>query len=220
MLENLQFELERLPHAYPNEPGAELELWGRLTVRVIGAAGPRLLTETEWDLSEFAAWFSEHQRSLCSEQIVGTDGKRLSRPGETLAETLLRAQGLNFPDDESNYSWLNYLFQFRTRHVLTFALRGARVEPLVIGCNGGAGEISSLNDSSVRHRFYMHKFLEDVQKQTRALVHDWQGQRGTNARMRAQALLRELNATYRNCCNELTSPLANGHRNPNESEDD
>src|SRR5262245_21144053 len=127
MLDHIRFELMPCPHPYPAEPGSELQLWGKITIVVVRNSGRQLLYETEWDLMEFAEWFANNQSALCSEYFVVQDATPAVLPGESLAQLLRRLLQYECDDDDVEQQWFTQLYEFRSRHVLSFAMRGSQV---------------------------------------------------------------------------------------------
>jgi hypothetical protein len=199
MLSQVKFELKPRPHPYPDEPSSPLELWGRLLLVATADKYPVILCETEWDLIEFAEWFAEHQDAMCHERLIDDDGGALVSPDQSLAVALAQLQQREFDDDDAEERWFARLFEFRQRHVLTFALRGSRVPPITIGCNGTSGEVSLADGATTwSYQFSMSDFLADSQRSLRSLLEGTH----TGARQRAERVLTRLNRMDRGCCSE------------------
>ena len=135
---NVRLELAERPHPYPSAPDSAGEVW-----RVIGfsCAGQPIFS-TQWDLVEPIGWFAAHREALAVEQLDDVPGAGSTRdPGtgtrDSLADALDR---LGRRDDDDELA--TRLFEYRQRHMLTFAMRGARVPQIVLGRNGEEGELS------------------------------------------------------------------------------
>lgn len=144
----LRAHLELLPHEYPEDAGAPVEAWGRLGVSLAThrSRPPIRLLTWSWDLAAFAEWFANNEVPLRTEQLSVAGKGPL--PGESLAQALRRLQSREFPDggDREADEWFDRLYEYRERHELRRALRGARIPAIVIGRNGGIGEISQSID--------------------------------------------------------------------------
>jgi hypothetical protein len=164
---NVRLELAERPHPYPSAPDSAGEVWG-----VIGfsCAGQPIFS-TQWDLVEPIGWFAANREALAVEQLDDVAGAGSTRdPGTgtrvSLADALDRL-GRRDDDDEL----VTRLFEYRQRHMLTFAMRGARVPQIVLGRNGEEGELSLAG--SWAYRFDMQDFLDDAFASMRALLIDW-----------------------------------------------
>lgn len=171
-MSTLAITLTPLAHPFPDAPGSSLELWGRLQL----AAEPQGedLVNVQWDLAEFADWFARVRTALLSEDLTGPAGELLVADGQSLADALDHAQ--QHPpvgDDESEQRWYTRLYDYRTRHVLTFALRGSRVPPVVIGRNGDDGEASLADPDGWSYRFDLTRFVALTRTTVLDMLETW-----------------------------------------------
>jgi hypothetical protein len=155
-----------MPHPYPDAPGAHRELWTLIRFTFERLQQRETLLETQWDAVPFAQWVIENHGRLCQDAWMPNDSDWSPRPGESLAHALERSQGREFAEDPATRDiedrWLEAVYDYRQSHSLRFALRGADISSVVIGCNRGAGEISCTGESDWAHEFDMGDFLRSL----------------------------------------------------------
>jgi hypothetical protein len=146
MLSQIKCKLESRPHPYSQEPSAATEAWGLLSLTVVTQHRSIQLLTTEWDLGPFASWYVENRYHLLHDMLlVRYKTERFSPlPGESLARALQRLTTMDFPEEDETLIdlWTEQIFDYRQRHSLRFALRGAQIPEMIVGCNAGHGEIS------------------------------------------------------------------------------
>lgn len=178
MANKLRFSLTLKDHPYPQEPSSRFEAWGHLAVTVLIDGEPVSLFETEWDLYLLAKWYIGcHAPSSDQKLVLSINEQQFSPlPGESLAQALTRLQQRDFPEgeeDDEEY-WFTTLFSFRRRHSLRFALRGANIPDIIIGCNRGVGEISLSSDQSHwAYNFEMNDFDLDLRPKLARFLNQW-----------------------------------------------
>lgn len=164
MLDKLRFDLELKPYPYPNDIIGRAESWGRISINVVRDTQEIPLLNSEWILVLFAAWFAGNKDNLSHEtlSIAGNN----SLPSESLAQALNRLQrDFAESEEEAKYQWFSSLFEFRQRHSLRCALRGAAIPDIIIGYNRGSGEISlSEENEEWSYQFDMNDFCLDLQR--------------------------------------------------------
>lgn len=169
-LHELEARLLLKPHPFPAAPGSSAEAWGQIVLSVSGVSEPIL--SWEWDLSGSAEWYLDNRTALWSSRLAEV------RPGESLADALVRHQQREFSDDDmdAEEEWLDTLYQFRSRHSLRFALRGADIPEIIIGCNGGAGEISCADPAKWRYAFDAGRFQGSFERELTQFLAKWRQQ--------------------------------------------
>lgn len=141
------------------------ERWGCISISLVTTNELIPLLQTKWNLLELKQWFAENQEFICSE-VLSIDGIS-PLPSESLAQALKRLQERDFLEDEQDEEdrWFDILFEFRQRHSLRFALRGANIPEIIIGSHRGAGEISLSNEENDWfYLFDMDDFISDLQQ--------------------------------------------------------
>lgn len=174
MNNRLRFNLELKSHPYSEEIGSQFEAWGYLSVSILASGNKISLLEVEWDLSFLAEWFIENKNFLRNETL--SINKESLMPSESLAQALHRLQEREFSllEEQEEEEWFDILFQFREHHSLRFALRGAKIPDIIIGCNHGVGEISLSNEEDDwSFLFDMDDFMHDLQKQLEGFLVQW-----------------------------------------------
>ena len=179
-------EFAALPHPNPDEPGADLELWGRLR----GVDGDTVLFEAQWDLAEFAQWFAAHLRNFLFDRLTDVVPPTSLMPGESLAQSL-RELPARLDDAGAPDAVLDQLYEYRTRHTLRFGMRGSTLPPVVLGMNGAEGELSRSDGAEWARPVPMAAFLADATMQLRQLITYWEVPTPAAAR-RADALVAAL----------------------------
>lgn len=199
MKNRLRFDLKLASHPYPEEATSPFEAWGSLFVFMMTNSKQIPLLQTQWNLALLAEWFIENQTCLRYETL-SLNGKSLVLPSESLAQALKRLQGQDFSMEEAEEEqWFDQLFQFRQHHSLRFALRGANIPEIIIGCNHGAGEISlSSKEDKWAYPFDLDDFLRDLQQQLEHVLMEWTvTTQNTSAHHRTEGILQKLReATY------------------------
>lgn len=185
----LHFELVTRPHPYRDEAAADVELWGRCR-GVMNLPEPVHLFTVEWDLALFAEWLADSYAALGEDVAADAEGGPLVDEGESLADALARAQRRDdFGDDQAaEEAWFDRLHRFRVHHSLTFAFRGARIPPIVIGRNGENGDVSLA--AEWHHRYDFDHFMADLLQRTHTLLADWDPVDERGVRRRAETLAR------------------------------
>lgn len=175
MNNRLRFNLELKTHPYSEEIGSQFEAWGYLSVSILASENKILLLEVEWDIFCLAEWFIENQNFL-SHETLSINKESLTLPLESLAQALQRLEERDFSqqEEQEEQEWFDILFQFREHHSLRFALRGAKIPEIIIGCNYGVGEISLSNEEdNWSFLFDMDDFIHDLQKQLERFLVQW-----------------------------------------------
>jgi hypothetical protein len=200
----LRFDLEIKAHPYPKDPGANLEAWGCITMRILIGGTSVVLFDGEWDLAQLAEWYTESRTALCTE-ILAIEGNG-SLPGESLLHALKRLQDHVFPldDREAEAHWDDALYEYRQRHSLWAALPGAQVPDMVIGCNHGSGEVA-ISDKGIEqvYQFDIDDICQDLKQQLLEFLIEWSSTtQDGEARTRAARLIGLLQeSTQKACCN-------------------
>ena len=206
MPNTLNIALRLIPHPYPHMPGAAEEVWGGVIFSWQSDAELISLLATQWDLLPLAEWFVENQASLRHETWAPNhvawepphDGSWDPQPEESLAQALQRSQARLFSDDEKDAEecWQEKVFAFRRTHSLRFALRGANVPAILIGCNHGKGEISEAGDTPWSYPFAMEDFCRELALALRHVLKEWlERTRPEPAHKRAEKALARLAET-------------------------
>lgn len=167
MTNKLRFILKPEPYPYP---GCKEEIikWGSISILILEdkESKPRQLFYHQWNINELAEWFAENKRFLNCNDPELEDINLNSLPSESLAKSYKRNGERDFLESEDDLAGeLNdLLYTFLERHCLTYAMRGAKIPGVFIGCNHGQGEISLSNkDYDWSYSFDMNEFLEDFQ---------------------------------------------------------
>jgi hypothetical protein len=157
----LRFQLEIDNKDQQNELNAEK--WGYISISLLIDNQLLPLLQIKWNLLELKQWFAENQDFIRSEVLSVAGISPL--PSESLAQALKRLQEKEFSEDEQDAedNWFDTLFEFRQRHSLRFALRGANIPEIIIGYHRGAGEISWSNEEDWFYLFDMDDFISDLQ---------------------------------------------------------
>lgn len=198
MENRLRFELNLVSHPYPEAAESTFEAWGSLVISVWVNLNQFTLLKTQWNLASLAEWFIENQTYLRYETLL-LNGQSLVLPSESLAQAMQRLQEQDFLVEAEEEQWFDQLFQFRQRHSLRFALRGAAIPDLIIGCNHGVGEISlSSQENEWAYQFDLHDFLHDWQEQLEHCLVEWStATENSPGHHRAESILQRLRAaTY------------------------
>ena len=170
MVGQLRLDVESLPHPYPNEPSARVEAWSRITLHLVGPDRQVELLDTQWDMLALAEWFAEHHEAICHDTLLV--GSPL--PNESLAQALKRLQGKHLRTERAQEQRHAALLAYRRQHSLRFALRGAALPEIIIGCNHGIGEISrSDDDANWAYTFAMADFCRESRHLLRQVVARW-----------------------------------------------
>ncbi|WNZ26899.1 hypothetical protein HJG54_34250 [Leptolyngbya sp. NK1-12] len=159
----LRFQFELSHNIQQNETNSEI--WGCISISLLTDHQLVSLLQTQWDLSGLKAWFEENQDFIRSE-VLSIDGSS-PLPSESLAQALNRLQEKEFSENEQDAEdhWFDALFEFRQRHSLRFALRGANIPEIIIGYHRGAGEISLSNrEDDWSYLFDMDDFISDLRQ--------------------------------------------------------
>jgi hypothetical protein len=178
MANKLRFDLTLKDHPYREESSSRFEAWGHLAVYVLIDGERVSLLDTEWDLYLLAKWYIGCHAPFRHKKLVLSINEQqfLPLPGESLAQALNRLQQHDFLDSEEDDEeyWCTTLFEFRERHSLRFALRGANIPEMVIGCNQGVGEISLSSDkSNWVYYFQMSDFDLDLRPKLVRFLNQW-----------------------------------------------
>jgi hypothetical protein len=161
---SLRFYLEPKPYPYLDKNAASTK-WGRLTIVILSEESRTILLETEWDLHLLLEWFNQNVKFLKCETLINHELDICMFQSESLAQALNRLQERDFNIEEESLeeAWYKALFEFRQHHSLRFCLRGAAIPEIIIGLNGGVGEISLASESCEwSYKFDMDEFLEDI----------------------------------------------------------
>jgi len=171
MTYSLHIKMLNKQHAYPEDPNAEYEAWGRMIIFCQSDKIASVLADTEWDLALFSEWFVTNREALRSENLDPPENT-LDQPGKSLVETVVilsqREFDLEFdPDeDEQESDWFDYLYQYDTRHNLRKSLMGSGIPPIHIGRHNGHGEISLYGEDEKWHyRFEMEDFIREAEQE-------------------------------------------------------
>jgi hypothetical protein len=200
----LRFSFQLKPHPYPEDPDAHLEAWGFIHMYVLADGLPTSLLQWEWDLGIFAEWFAQNKASICTD-VLSVNEQPESRPfpGESLAQAMNRLYDQDFPTEEEEAQWYDALFAFRERHALRFALPGARIPDIFIGCNHGSGEVSLSTEVSEEwsYNFDMNRFCQHLTESLEYIIRRWMETTNSNAVLRRAAdILERLQPQLEACC--------------------
>jgi hypothetical protein len=196
MSNKLRIDIALKPHPYNEEPGAHLEAWGNVALYVLSRTEQTKIFETEWDMAKLVEWFTENRVNLCQDVSSIEELRLTALPGESLAQALDRLQARDFADDEKDLEeqWHTRLLEFRKKHSLRFALRGARVPEIIIGYHRNSAEISLFDEAnSWCYSFEVDDFCEYLARQLRDMLEAWlRASRNAATERRAQDLLERL----------------------------
>jgi len=180
MANKLRFDLTLKDHPYPEEPSERSSAWGHLAVYVLVDGEKKLLLDTEWDLYPLARWYVEcHAPFRHQKLVLSKNGQPLSTKAparESLAQALNRLQLRDFDsgEEDDEECWFTTLFEFRERHSLRFALRGANIPEIIIGSKRGIGEISlSHPNHEWSYYFQMSDFDLDLRPKLGRFLKRW-----------------------------------------------
>lgn len=181
MKKHLHVKMINKPHAFPEEPSADFEAWGRILFLYQSEDTVKLLIDTEWDLLVFCEWFISNKHSLLHETLSAPNNQKLNER-ESVAEAILRFNQKEFPEneEEAEFEWFDYLFQFSSRHNLWNSLMGNRIPNIMLSCNYNDGEISFCSDKEKwRYEFNMNDFVEEVEQEIEKFLLYSKKHRGT-----------------------------------------
>ena len=198
MPNTLRFVLRLVPHPYPQSPGADGEAWGEAALSWQADAVRVPLLETQWDLLPLAEWFADSRDNLCHETWSPDDPAWAPYPGESLTQALQRSQARLFSEaeKEAEERWQEKIFAFRQTHSLRFALPGAKIPAILIGCNHGAGEVSGAGDIPWSYAFALQDFCREMLRTLHPILTKWQERTSSApARKRADQALARLEET-------------------------
>lgn len=213
----LRFDLKLLPHPYSGDFGADFEAWGALSISVTVNGKRVLLLRTQWNLDILAEWFAENQHVLCQQKLSLEGNEPL--PGESLAQAESRLRDRNFADDEEEAAdrWYDALSEYVESHSLRWALPGANIPGIVVGCNYGAGEISFRGNANKEkypqqpdfyadlgewtYKFDMEDFLTNLRQDLQQFLSEWLATtQNSVARVRIKGILEQLIEVSQGCC--------------------
>ena len=164
---NLRFILKSLPHPYPYESSSVTEIWGMLSINLLNNGESIMLLETQWDMALLINWFCENEKFIQSEELIICEHLSLSISG-SISKHINHLLERDFSEDEEDIEdkWYEEIFNFRQRHALTSALRGANIPDIFVGINHGQGEISlHSHDDSWCYQFDINDFISDFLNQ-------------------------------------------------------
>lgn len=204
MADRLQIRVDLKAHPYPGERNAPFEAWAHISVDIVRGAQRVSLYDGEWDAAALAEWFAENRQALCHDGLPLSDAGDSATDAESLAQALDRLQARDFgPDqDEAQFEWADALFAYRERHSLRFALRGARVPPIVIGCQHGDGEIAlSSPEGEWSYRFDMTTFCNEFSRVLQDTLEHWMAaSQVPETETRGRPILERLRGGVSGCC--------------------
>lgn len=119
--------------------GAGGEWFCRITIRVFSSEETRVLADFNWDAKEIFDWFEQNQEYICTEE----------RPVWCQEPTIAGSVEVMFESDEVDDACLDDIYNYRLRHDLRFAVRGARIPSVYFGCGVAGGELSAVIDGEV-----------------------------------------------------------------------
>lgn len=146
-------------------------------------------------------WFIKRRTALLHEPLSIEGQGPLAL--ESLAQAIKRLSEQG-PDIDSDYEahtrWHEAIFEYRQRHSLRFALRGADIDDIIVGNNHGHGEISLENDrQSWRYHFNISDLCHGIEQELRNCLKSWATtDKNAAARARAHGLLQLLNTGSEN----------------------
>ena len=181
----LHINLKLLEHPYSYENGSEFEAWGQILMIVFDKSKPFILLDWQWNIIELVDWYIENREAICGESLLDV------LQGENLAQALERLQARNFKEheEELEYEWHTVLFEFRQQHSLRFALRGANIPNIIIGCNHGYGEISLVEgEKKWYYLFDFQDFCQNFENEMKQFLELW-----------CNKLPNSKNIEYKNC---------------------
>jgi hypothetical protein len=173
MKNKLRFKLCSAPNPYSNEHCSNTEKWGCLSIVLLKSNEEIDLLRTQWDMSLLINWFFENQVFLKNESLLVLD-KIVLIQRESLAHCIQRLLDQNFSEEqeEEQEQWYEEIFNFRQRHALRSALRGANIPDIFIGTNYGQGEISLSTQNEIwSYSFDIDDFLADFCKRAEIFLH-------------------------------------------------
>lgn len=189
MTAKLELTLASKPHPYAYEASAVQEAWGQIRLAYRDSDTEVVLLDTQWDVLAFVAWYSEGWATWCE------DTPPEHTPADSLAETLARLTGREFEDPSEEAAWDDQLYTFRQHHALRFALRGASIPDIIIGCNNAVGEISLAGQFA--HLFDLADFQHQATYECVKFLANWmQSVHDPQQQQRGAAFINALNAAY------------------------
>lgn len=215
----LQCDLKLTEDPYPDDASPNGDIWAEYNLHIRTANSHISLLVWQWDVTPFAEWYVEHHSAICSDSPV-VAGQR-TQPGESLAVMLDRLRKQDFDDEEAEYQWYDSIWQYYRRHGLTFALPGARIPDIILGCNHGSGEISLSAAASAKvdygsnplpmgtkvllgqwaYSFDMSSFLSHVQASLQTILSQYLASSNDISRQnKVQNILQQLMETHNYTC--------------------
>lgn len=172
-MNNLRIQFNKKNHPYPETVESEYEAWGELIIQIVTPQGVFELKKTQWDLAEVIEWFQSNNIYLLTEELE-IDGDS-PRNNESLSQALCRLYDREFKpliSDEST-NWFGKVDSYLERHVIDYGT-GSRIGMIVIGLNGGFGEISLYwNNENWAYFFDMNDFLNNLNEKIVSFSQDW-----------------------------------------------
>lgn len=168
----LRFSLQNKAYPYPEEIISDSVRWGRVIISIFVKDNEFNLLDTQWDLSMLLDWFNENEQSIRHDALNDESLGIYVLQAESLAQAMSRLQERDFSDNQEALEdkWHDFLFDFRQKHSLRFALRGTDIPEIFIGINRGSGEISLCDESMWSYQFDMEDFLSSVHKEIHLFV--------------------------------------------------
>lgn len=114
--------------------GAGGEWFCRVSIRVFSSEGAWVLVDFNWDAKEIFDWFERNRRYICTEE----------RPAWCMEPTIAGSVEAVFESDEVDDACLDEIYNYRLRHDLRFAVRGAKIPSVYFGCGVAGGEVSAV----------------------------------------------------------------------------
>lgn len=202
----LHIKLFNKKHAYPDAPGAQQEVWGRIILFYQSGETAVILVDTEWDLLKFAEWYITNKQFLFFETL-SAPGDQKANNGESIAEAIARLTQTKFLEKEEDveFQWFDYLYQFSSRHNLWNSLMGSKIPNILLGRNHNFGEISFYSNSKKwSYEFNLSDFKEEVEQEIAKFLLFHKNSSSTELHNRIDVIINGLGRSdLVDCCKDL-----------------
>jgi hypothetical protein len=156
----LRLHINPLASPYAHEASGAPDLWAEFLLDYQSGDSQIELLKHQWDVLMFADWLAEDGAKIATVTLPEEP-----RGDESLAEALDRMgerDHESFPDEAEADDWFERLYLFRRTHLVSFALRGAKVPEVVFGVRDGVGEVSRCRGERWCYRFEFDDFVADI----------------------------------------------------------
>lgn len=119
--------------------GVGEEWFCQIKLSVCISSETRVLADFNWDAKEIFGWFERNQEYICKEE----------RPVWCVESTIAGSVKVALESDEVDDAGLDEIYEYRLKHDLRFAARGARVPSIYFGRGVAGGELSVVIDEEI-----------------------------------------------------------------------